>query len=127
MHRSTAMRQPACAISLLLVMGLFGADVTYAQQRNGGCSVLPADNIWNAPVDQLPVLSNSSSMVTTIGAGAGFHADFGSGTWDGGPIGIPFVTVPGTQTKYPAAFQRDSPEQHEHVSDLESEWHHRWQ
>ena len=24
--------------------------------------------------------------------------------WNGGPIGIPFVTVPGTQTKYPANF-----------------------
>ena len=34
-------------------------------------------------------------MVTTIGADTGFHADFGSGMWDGGPIGIPFVTVGG--------------------------------
>jgi hypothetical protein len=32
------------------------------------------------------------------------HADFGSGTWNGGPIGIPFVKVPGTQAKYPATF-----------------------
>ena len=27
--------------------------------------------------------------------------------WDGGPIGIPFITVPGTQTKYPATFLYD--------------------
>jgi hypothetical protein len=27
--------------------------------------------------------------------------------WDGGPIGIPFVTVPGTQVKYPATFLYD--------------------
>ena len=66
--------------------------------------MLPANNIWNTPVDTLPVLSNSASMVTTIGAGTGFHADFGAGIWDGGPIGIPFITVPGTQTKYPATF-----------------------
>jgi hypothetical protein len=32
------------------------------------------------------------------------HADFGSGFWNGGPIGIPFVTVAGSQTKYPASF-----------------------
>jgi hypothetical protein len=71
----------------------------------GSCPVLPADNIWNTPVDQLPVAPNSSTYVNTIGATTGVHADFGSGTWNGGPIGIPFITVPGTQTKYPATFQ----------------------
>jgi hypothetical protein len=78
-----------------------------AQQMIGGCPVLPADNIWNTPVDTLPVLANSATMVNTIGASRGFHADFGAGMWDGGPIGIPFITVPGTQTKYPASFLYD--------------------
>jgi hypothetical protein len=91
-------------IWLPLVLALFVAIPGYGQQMMGSCPVLPADNIWNTPVDTLPVLSNSSSMVNTIGANIGFHADFGSGTWDGGPIGIPFITVPGTQTKYPATF-----------------------
>ena len=104
MNRATIERRSACATSLLFVIGLLCANDAYAQQRIGGCAVLPPDNIWNTPVDQLPVLANSSSMVTTIGAGTGFHADFGSGMWDGGPIGIPFVTVGGTQTKYPATF-----------------------
>jgi len=76
----------------------------HAQQVIGGCSVLPANNIWNTPIQNLPVLSNSGSMVTTIGASTGFHADFGAGVWDGGPIGIPFITVTGSQTKYPATF-----------------------
>jgi len=70
----------------------------------GNCPVLPADNIWNTPIETLPVLSNSASMVNTIGASRGFHGDFGAGIWDGGPIGIPFITVSGTQTKYPASF-----------------------
>jgi hypothetical protein len=56
-------------------------------------------------VDQLPVAPNSSTYVNTIGAATGVHPDFGSGTYGGGPIGIPFITVPGTQTKYPATFQ----------------------
>ena len=86
------------------VIGLAIAGDAYGQQMIGGCPVLPANNIWNTPVDTLPVLSNSASMVNTIGASRGFHADFGSGLWDGGPIGIPFITVPGTQTKYPASF-----------------------
>jgi hypothetical protein len=86
------------------LIGLVCAGNAYGQQTIGNCSVLPADNIWNTPVDTLPVLSNSNSMVTTIGASRGFHADFGAGMWDGGPIGIPFVTVTGAQTKYPATF-----------------------
>jgi hypothetical protein len=94
----------AWSISLLVAGGLCTPRTANAQQIVGGCSVLPADNIWNTPVDTLPVLSNSASMVTTIGASTGFHADFGAGTWNGGPIGIPFITVPGTQTRYPATF-----------------------
>ncbi len=69
-----------------------------------GCPVFPADHIWNTPIDTLPVAANSSTYINTIGPGIGLHPDFGSGTWDGGPIGIPFLTVPGTQTKYPATF-----------------------
>src|SRR5258706_9980880 len=70
----------------------------------GACAVLPADNIWNTPIDQLPLDANSATYVATIGAGTTLHADFGAGLYGGGPIGIPFVTVPGTQTKYPATF-----------------------
>jgi hypothetical protein len=83
----------------------FGGLASAQAPTIGACPVLPADNIWNTPVDSLPVSSNSSTYINTIGATTGVHADFGSGTWDGGPIGIPFLTVPGTQTKYPAAFQ----------------------
>ena len=90
--------------AVLMVCAAAFAANAYGQQMIGGCPVLPANNIWNTPVDTLPVLSNSASMVTTIGANTGFHADFGAGTWDGGPIGIPFITVPGTQPKYPATF-----------------------
>ena len=95
----------ATAITVLVTTAL--AAPAYGQQMIGGCPVLPADNIWNTPVDALPVHANSATMVNTIGASRGFHADFGAGMWDGGPIGIPFVTVPGTQTKYPATFLYD--------------------
>jgi hypothetical protein len=79
--------------------------VALAGIASAACPVFPADNIWNTPVDQLPVAANSATYVNTIGAGTGVHADFGSGLWAGAPIGIPFVTVPGTQTQYPATFQ----------------------
>ena len=43
-------------------------------------------------------------MVRSIGADANMHADFGSGLWDGGPIGIPYVTVPRGQKRVPVSF-----------------------
>lgn len=90
---------------LRLLCLLAAAVPLFAQAPTiGTCTVFPANNIWNTPVDTLPVLANSSTYVATIGATTGAHADFGSGTYNGGPIGIPFVKVPGTQTKYPATF-----------------------
>ena len=62
-----------------------------------GCTLFPADSVWNTPVDTLPVDSNSSSWINSIGANSpSFHMDFGSGTWDGGPIGIPYNVLDGT-------------------------------
>jgi hypothetical protein len=66
----------------------------------GGCQVFPGDNIWNARVDTLPHDNHSLAYVQSIGEDDTMHADFGSGIWPpdtGGPIGIPFVVVPGTQ------------------------------
>jgi hypothetical protein len=62
-----------------------------------GCPVFPADNIWNARVDTLPVHDRSDEYIATIGSGVTMHPDFGSGLWDGGPIGIPFIVVPANQ------------------------------
>ena len=70
----------------------------------GGCPVFPADHVWNTPIDTLPVDGQSSAYVSTIGGGLPLKADFGSGLWDGGPIGIPFITVTGSQQKYPVTF-----------------------
>ena len=103
MNRTLA-RGLARSIFLFLALGLITEGRASAQQMIGSCAVLPANNIWNTPVDTLPVLPNSASMIATIGANIGFHPDFGAGIWDGAPMGIPVVTVPGTQTKYPATF-----------------------
>ena len=58
-----------------------------------GCPVLPDDSIWHADVSKLPVDPRSSAYVAAIGASAPLKADFGSGLWDGGPIGIPYAVV----------------------------------
>jgi hypothetical protein len=62
-----------------------------------GCPVFPADNPWNRRVDGLPVAGHSAALIRSIGLDAHFHADFGSGRWDGGPIGIPYTVVDGGQ------------------------------
>jgi len=75
-----------------------------------GCDVFPADNIWNTPIDTLPVDADSATYIATIGATAYVHADFGSGEWppgSGNPIGIPYTDVPGTQPQVPVTFYYD--------------------
>src|SRR5579859_5956666 len=81
------------------------ASALSAQPAIGNCSVFPANNIWNMPIDKIPVAANSVTLVNTIGPTLHLHADFGSGLYNGQPIGIPFVTVAASQTKYPATFQ----------------------
>jgi hypothetical protein len=68
------------------------------------CTFFPADNVWNRRVDSLPLDPNSAAYVNTIGVSTGMHIDFGSGTWDGGPIGIPYTTVPGAQPRVAMSF-----------------------
>jgi hypothetical protein len=88
-----------------LALILITAVICPAQSPTiGGCPVLPADNIWNTPVDQLAVSNNSSAWVTTIGPTKLLHPDFGAGLYNGAPMGFPYITVPGTQTKYPVTF-----------------------
>src|SRR5512147_3028924 len=90
----------ACVFSQLVAItpvnaeGLRGPVAqTAVSAAVGGCSLFPTDNIWNMPVNNLPVHARSDQWVNTIGRSTGFHMDFGSGTWAGGPIGIPYNVV----------------------------------
>ena len=58
-----------------------------------GCPLFPADFTTNQRVDALPVASSSDAIVRSIGLDEGVHADFGSGRWEGKPIGIPYTVV----------------------------------
>jgi hypothetical protein len=61
------------------------------------CEIFPKSNPWNRRVDRLPVAANSAEIINSIGAERGLHPDFGSGLWEGAPIGIP-ITVVGRRT-----------------------------
>ena len=69
------------------------------------CPVFPADNAWNQRVDTLPAAKNSDTLVDSIGANAYGHAAFGSGLYDGAPIGIPYVVVGKHQKRVKVTFE----------------------
>lgn len=98
-------RLVAIVLALMcLLVGLRPAGGQAQEPGIGGCPVFPADSIWNVPVDALPVDPQSDAYVAAIGASSYVHADFGSGTWEGAPIGIPYTTVGSGQPRVPVTF-----------------------
>jgi hypothetical protein len=102
MHRS-------CGVFFAAVLIVLSAKVPASGgPKIGDCEVFPSNNIWNVPVDHLPIDPRSDSYINTIGRSVHLHPDFGSGLWPpdtGGPIGIPFVEVPSNQPRVPISFQ----------------------
>jgi len=88
------------AVSLAVAAPAAGAP----SLASSGCPLFPADNVWHAEVSRLPVHPRSGAYLASMGTGAGIHADFGSGTWEGGPIGIPYTVVPAGQARVPVRF-----------------------
>jgi hypothetical protein len=72
-----------------------------------GCPLFPETNVWNKPVGQLPLRSNSRKVVRAIGARLPVHADFGAGLWEGAPIGIPTTVVDSSQAASVVDFNYD--------------------
>ncbi len=70
----------------------------------GGKRVFPADNPWNQDISELPADPNSDVLIRSIGLDKHLHPDFGT-VYQGAPVGIPYVVVPGTQPKVPVRFQ----------------------
>ena len=70
-----------------------------------GCPVFPASNPWNQRVDRLPAAKNSAALIASIGLNDPVHPDFGSGLYNGEPIGIPYTVVSSSTRKVPVTFQ----------------------
>jgi hypothetical protein len=71
------------------------------------CPDFPADSWWRADISRLPVHPRSSQYVSSMGLTSRVHADFGSGTWDGGPIGIPYTVADSSTPRVPVSFEYD--------------------
>ena len=69
--------------------------------------IFPADNAWNQDISALAV-DPASSQILAPYASTGVKSDFGSGLWQGAPIGIPFVIVCGSQKKVSIVFRSNA-------------------
>jgi hypothetical protein len=101
--------------AVLVVIGLAclgGAAQALRVPSAPSCPVFPASNPWNKRVDQLPVAQNTTAIIGSIGAGTGLHADFGSGLWEGSPIGIPFDVVSRSTPRARVTFEYDDESDH---------------
>ena len=68
------------------------------------CPVFPANNPFNQRIDRLPVAHDSSPVIARIGLGDPVHPDFGSGLYNGAPIGIPYAVVSKHTRRVPVSF-----------------------
>src|SRR5579862_114999 len=100
LNRSLALASTA----MLLLSGVaFSQAGTCSGMTPGQLSSLngfvpfPSNNLWNTDISSLPVDPNSSNLITYIGPTAPVHPDFGSGTYAGSSIGIPYQIVTGAQ------------------------------
>jgi hypothetical protein len=96
--------------ALVAVIGfalLFGGSRAEALRHPAAprCPIFPKTSPWNQRVDRLPVAANSDAIIRSIGTDDTLHADFGSGLWEGGPIGIPITVVGRGQRKVRVAFE----------------------
>jgi len=91
----------------LLVLPLVVPGSAHALRLPGAprCPIFPKTNPWNMRVDTWPVKTNSNAIIQSIGADIGLHADFGSGLYDGAPIGIACTVVGRAQPKSYVSFE----------------------
>ena len=92
----------ACAALPLALAGT-AAAAEYGPGAPIPFLLFPADNAWNTRVDALPLDPNSADYIAHMDPSTGLHPDFGT-VWDGAPIGIPYVVVPGDQPGVPVSF-----------------------
>ncbi len=96
--------QFGASVCALLALGALSFAARPVSADLGKCTLFPADSVFNTPIDTLPVDANSDAYINSIGANTGLHPDFGAGSWNGKPIGIPYNVVPKNQALSPVKF-----------------------
>jgi len=125
MKRNRSLIKTSCLLRFLWITALFvpmlircsekpdspSADFTDCiitdKSKLEDLTIFPDDNLINANISEMPKDSRSDAIMALIGS-PGIHADFGSGLYDGSPIGIPFILVCNTQSMIPVSFRANS-------------------
>jgi hypothetical protein len=103
------LKYPIAAIALTVLL----AATVPAFAQNGTCAGMTpgqltslngfvpftASSLWNTDISSAPVDPNSANIINYIGSTITLHPDFGSGTYQGQSIGIPYQVVAGSQAK----------------------------
>ncbi|MEO8710557.1 MAG: hypothetical protein ABI405_00470 [Parafilimonas sp.] len=89
------------------VSAIIAQDCTLPLADAENIQIFPASNYWNKNISDSPLNVNSKKIIASFSSSP-IHADFGSGLWDGAPIGIPYVVVCGSQTKYNVVFRKNN-------------------
>jgi hypothetical protein len=85
-----------------------GQSPSIAPLRTGAvaCTVFPSTNVWNKPVETLPVASNSTTMINAIGASSYVHPDFDA-VGDGIPVNVVTSATPTYTVHFDYASESD--------------------
>jgi len=110
--RSTASVPPTLRRSVILavILAFLGQPApahSAAGPRIAGCPVFPPDNVWNTPIDKLPLDANSKTYVATIGADKPLHADFAADPLSGIPFNVIDAHVPYVKITFDYADESD--------------------
>lgn len=80
-----------------------GPNCSATKANAENITIFPSDNPWRLAIDNNPVDPYSSQIIAGFSANA-IKPDFGSGLWDGAPIGIPYIVVCGNQARVPVNY-----------------------
>jgi hypothetical protein len=100
---------PTILAALILATAQASMAATAAVTIPGApaCSIFPFTNVWNRPVDALPVAANSATLIGTIGLTRGVHPDFGSYAGYGIPFNVVSSTTKRSKVRFTYADESD--------------------
>ncbi|MBL0684780.1 hypothetical protein [Aquimarina mytili] len=84
----------------------FPGDTELADAEN--IQLFPENHPLNMDISNSPIDPNSDLILNNIGLSEHLFADFGSGLYQGAPIGIPYVVVNNNQPLVPITFRANS-------------------
>src|SRR5437763_12403679 len=95
---------PHLPLTIIFALCAAAPPPTPADLKLKNLQVFPKDNPWNQDISAKPIDAHSGQILKRIGLAKSLHPDFGT-VYNGAPMGIPFVIVPGDQPKVAVKFQ----------------------